>query len=88
MLPTGLVGGSGAEACGISLRDRDAEPSYGCDAGATSLRPPTGEASGRAPLLRRPGGRSVMRGTEQGVAELHPDAGSGLNIRAPIIPYF
>ena len=52
----------------------------------TRLRPPTGVASRRVPVLRGRGGRSVTRGTGQGAAELHPDAGLELDVLALVIP--
>jgi hypothetical protein len=70
-------GGPGVEACGISPRDGDADPSYGGDAGATRLRTSAGAASRQTPLLRGHGGCSVTRGTGQGAAELRPNAGLG-----------
>lgn len=39
--------GPGAEACGISPCDRDADPGYRGDVGAMRLRPPASAVSGR-----------------------------------------
>jgi hypothetical protein len=79
--------GPGAEACGISPCDRDADPGYGGDVGAMRLRPPVGTVNGQAPLLRGHGGRSVMRGMGQGAAELHPDAGLGPDVWVLVISH-
>jgi hypothetical protein len=77
VVSAGPTRGPGAEACGISPYDGDANPSSGGDMGVTRLRPPAGATSGRAALLCGRGRRSVTRGTGQGAAELRPDADLG-----------